>query len=76
MNMYNALVNIVLIWLQSYDIFSNVVSFAYGKDVKEKKSETAINQRIKKNAHYTLWKIFGRGMEKVIKRTVFDRGIP
>ena len=36
-------------WLQSYDIFSNVVSTAYGKYTNTTKAETATNQCLTKN---------------------------
>ena len=47
--MYNALVNIAIDYLvisrlQSYNIISKVVSFAYGKDVNDGKQEIAMNQ--------------------------------
>ena len=52
--MYNDLVNMAIVILfvtnsvQSYNIISKVVSFAYGKDVNDRKQETAMNQRIMK----------------------------
>lgn len=45
--MYNVRVNIdVVILLQRYDIFSNVVSVTYGKYANKGKMETAVNQTI------------------------------
>ena len=51
--MYNDLVNMAIVILfvsrlQSYNIISKVVAFAYGKDVNDRKQETAMNQRIMK----------------------------
>jgi len=44
-NMYNVRVYIIIvILLQSYDIFPNVVSVAYGKYAKKNKTETTGNQ--------------------------------
>ena len=60
MNMYNFLVNIIVriycvqyafaFSVQSYDVFSKGVSFAYGNDVNMTRMETAINQLLMKNS--------------------------
>ena len=52
MNMYKVLINIVIArfiisWVQSYDIFLNVVRVAYGKNANKKKSESVENQPVK-----------------------------
>ena len=50
--MYNVLVIIfvVLNWVQSYDVFSKLVSVAYGNNVCMAKTKTAIYQLIMRNA--------------------------
>ena len=50
--MYNVLVIIfvVLNWVQSYDIFLNDVSVAYGNNVYMAKTKIAIYQLIMRNA--------------------------
>ena len=50
MNMYKVRIYIVVAFpMQSYDIFSNVVSVAYGKYANKVKIETTANQLITKN---------------------------
>ena len=51
MNMYNVRICIivVLIRLQSYDVFPKDVSVAYGNNACMTKTETAINQLIMEN---------------------------
>ena len=51
MNMYNVRIDIVVVlnWVQSYDIFRNVVSVAYGKYADKGELNNAANQRVTKD---------------------------
>lgn len=75
--MYNVLVIIfvVLISVQSYDVFPKDVSIAHGNHANKPKMETAINQSIMKIGDLYPMEFYSLGYGKEDKRNMYERVI-